>query len=96
MSDDEVVVAITEFTREDYPAVYALAPDGGGMDKTFDEWKKVADAAVAAALMEGHEVIRIRIEPDAFRTWLHSKNLKSDHRSRAVYCHELASRRLAN
>jgi hypothetical protein len=90
------VIAITEFAREDYAALYALAPNGGGMEKTFDEWKKYADAAVAGALLEGYKVIRVRIKPDEFKAWLATKGIKSDPQARASYCHEIASRRMAN
>jgi hypothetical protein len=90
------IIAITEFTREDYPALYALAPNGGGMEKTFDEWKKFADETVAVALLKGAKVIRIRIKPDEFKSWLAAKGLKSDGRTRAVYCHEVASRMQRN
>ena len=90
------VIAITEFTREDYPAVYALAPNGGGMEETFDDWKKLADAAVAAALFQGKKVVRVRIEPDAFAAWLRAKHLDSSAETRARYCHEVASRRMSN
>lgn len=96
LMDEPDVVAITEFAREDYAAIYALAPNGGGMEKTFDEWKKLADAAVAGALLEGFKVVRVRIKPDEFKAWLARKRLKSDPQSRATYCHEVASRRMAN
>lgn len=90
------LVAIAVYREEDYAAVRALAPDGGGMDETFGQWKELADEHIERARARGLEVMLVEIHPEEFAAWLRANNLKSDNETRARFCHYLASRRMAD
>jgi hypothetical protein len=87
------IIAIAEYREEDYPRMVALAPDGGGMEKTFREWKDYFEAAVVAALSEGARVERIVVDPDEFAAWLRRNRLKSTHETRTRYVLDIANKK---
>jgi hypothetical protein len=85
-------VAVAAYRPEDYGELYALAPDGGGMEKTFEEWKQAADTAVVRLALQGLHVTRVVIVPAAFAAWLKANRLTSTSGSRSRYVAEIANR----
>jgi hypothetical protein len=87
------IIAITEYRREDYPRMLELAPDGGGMEKTYEEWKELCDAGVIAVASQGVRIVRILVDPEEFAAWLRMRKLKSTPESRSRYAVEMANKR---
>jgi phage replication-related protein YjqB (UPF0714/DUF867 family) len=86
----EMTVAIAWFRPEDYQRIYALAPHGGGMEKTYEEWKEAADKAVVGLALEG--IRAVVIDPAKFENWLKARRLKSSSAARARYATSLAKK----
>ena len=78
-------IAAAWYRREDYQKIYDLGRKGGGMEKTFDDWKEVADETMVQMAMQGIQVTRIVIDPDEFATWLKKTGQKSTGASRAEF-----------
>lgn len=93
MANDVELVAVADYRREDYDRLVALAPDSGGMEKTYDEWKKYADEAVVTIAAAGKRMVRITVDPDEFAAWLRVNRLKSIPATRARYAAELAEKK---
>jgi hypothetical protein len=83
-------VAVADYRQEDYARVYRLAPGGGGMEKTYEEWKEAADAAVVRLALQGLRVVRVTVDPDEFEAWLKANRLTSTSGNRARYVAEMA------
>jgi hypothetical protein len=63
--------------KEDYDRVYALAPDGGGMEPTFEEWKRVVELLMPEIKAKGKRIKKIVIDPDDFANWLRINGLRA-------------------
>jgi hypothetical protein len=79
--------------KEDYDRVYALAPDGGGMEPTFEEFKRVAKKLMPELRARGLLIKKVNIDPDEFANWLRATNNVSTPETRARYGWEIAQRR---
>jgi hypothetical protein len=79
--------------KEDYGRVYALAPDGGGMEPTFEEFKRVVKKLMPALKARGLPIKKVIIDPDNFANWLRATNNMSTPTTRARYGWEVAQRR---
>ncbi|WP_331326503.1 hypothetical protein [Methylobacterium fujisawaense] len=90
------IVVVSRYSREDYPAVRALAKDGGHMEETYDEWLEYAEPVCAEIIASGRRLERIDIRSGEFAAWLKAKGLKSTPETRAQYVHELASAKFAS
>jgi hypothetical protein len=88
MNDDWIVIAW--YRREDYDRIYSLAPNGGGMEPTFDDWQRFVDGAMPAIEARGVPIKKVIIEPDDFAGWLRAQNLESSPETRARYAFEIA------
>lgn len=87
------LIVIAWYRRGDYPRIYALAPDGGGLEPTFDEWERFVLAALPAIEARGVPIRKVIVEPDVLEAWLEAKGLKSTPETRARFVHEVAQKR---
>src|SRR3954469_20300366 len=55
--------------EEDYPALLELFDDGNKLPRTWKEWLKVAEEMESGLKAYGHVVMRVHIDPNAFREW---------------------------
>jgi hypothetical protein len=78
------------YRREDYDRMRALAPDGGGMEKTLDVWIKIAECMHKEIITKGQRVKKFIVDPDAFAAFLKRENAESNPETRALYVWKLA------
>ena len=88
MASDSVVIAW--YRRKDYDRIYALAPNGGGMEATFDDWQRFVEDFMPAIEARGIFIRKVIIEPDNFAAWLRAQNLESSPETRARYAFDVA------
>lgn len=86
-------VAVADYRPEDYDRIYQLAPAGGGMEKTYAEWKQAVDAAVVRLALQGLRIARVTVDPAEFEAWLKSNRLTSTSGNRARYVAGMAERK---
>jgi hypothetical protein len=40
------------------------------MEKTYQEWKEAADAAVVRLALQGLHIVRVTVDPEELEAWL--------------------------
>lgn len=90
------IVVVSRYSREDYPAVYALAKDGGHMEESYDDWLELTETACATIIAQGKRLERVDIRSHEFAAWLKAKGFESTPETRAHYVHEVASAKFAS
>lgn len=90
------LIAITWYDAEEFEAVKALSPDGGGLQDTFEEWLDNARRTAIEFTTQGYRVERVPIKASDLRAWLTANNLKNDEQSRARFGHEIVSAKLSS
>lgn len=89
-SSPEIVVVW--YRANQYAAVRAFAEDAVRMEKTFQEWKVLADEAVNQLISKGKRVRKVDFDHTAFMAWVASRNVHSTQQTRIDFCVEIASR----
>jgi hypothetical protein len=92
---EPVLVAISWYSREDYPRVKAIEPDENDMEDTYDEWRAFADIATVEAAKAGRNIEWIEIKSEEFKAWLKATGKPNRPQTRAEYVHDLASAKYA-
>lgn len=90
------IIAIAGFSQNEFYKVRAMAKDGGGMDKTFEEWRANVEQHVASLRAQGLNVRPVQIKADALARWLASGNVESSNESRSRFVHDLVSAKYAD
>jgi hypothetical protein len=87
------LIVLAWYRREDYDQIFALAPGGGGMEPTFDDWQKFVKRAIPGIEARGIPIKKIIVKPGEFAAWLRKNNLQSSPEARAKYAFEIAGKR---
>ena len=85
------IVVLVWYRADQYAAVRALAADADRMEKTFQEWKILADEAFATAVRSGIPVKRVDFDNAAFMRWTSARNVQSTQQTRIQWAVEQAS-----
>lgn len=85
------MVAVVWYRPNEYAAVRSFAADADRMEKTFQEWKVLADKAVKAAEGTGIPVKRVDFDHSAFMRWARARNVQSTYETRTQWAVERAS-----
>lgn len=89
------IVALPWYHRADWSALHAEFADRNSIPDCYDSWKASAIARETKWRLDGYNVQRIELRPDAFRDWCRANGRAADHASRRAYADEmLAQRRL--
>ena len=83
MKTPKVIAAVAWYRAEDWPRWKSISEDG--MDDTYEEWLKEVRQAVLNMSLEGMEVHRVIVDPDAFLEWARSKRKPITSSSRSEY-----------
>jgi hypothetical protein len=95
MADQLEVIVLAWYRRKDYARIYGLAPNGGGMEPTFDDWKRFMRGAMPAIEEHGKPIKKVIVEPRQFEAWLRAKNLTSTPETRVRFVGEIVQKRFA-
>ena len=92
---EPTLIAMSRYSREEYPKIKAIEYADNDMEETYDEWRAIADAAAMEARKMGQEVEWFDMKPADFIAWLTSTGKPNRPENRAEYVHLLASAKYA-
>ncbi len=84
-------VGILWFTREDYPACLAIMADRETFPRTYDEWHKRTQEAVAFVEREGGKVIRVETSAQKLGAYCMVRGMKVDSYGRQMFASDVAN-----
>lgn len=90
--DADVLVVVVWYRPDQYAAVRTFAADSARMEKTFQEWKLLADKSVEELVRQGNTVRKVDFDHAAFIRWAAAHKVKSTQQSRIAFCTEIATR----
>lgn len=90
-STDAYTIAMPWYEREDFEELLAIAVDGEGAPRDYDEWHRKATQVAKAYLNRGHALSVITVRPEPFLKWLTDQQLPNTAENRIRYVEYLAS-----
>jgi hypothetical protein len=84
------VVGVPWYRKGDYVRLRALFADGARLHETYAGWLAAARTTEAHLVGQGHRVIRVEIEPEAFVASCSAHDVVPDAKARMRYANEFA------
>jgi hypothetical protein len=84
------VVGVPWYRKADYVRLRALFADSARLHGTYAGWLAAARTTEAHLVGQGHRVIRVEIEPEAFVAWCSAHDVVPDAKARMRYANEFA------
>ena len=81
------------YTRQNYARVLAVMADAEKLPRSYDKWRKEAEAAEQRFRAQGWIVHRIDCDADAFLAWCTARNVDADAKARIAFANEAAARK---
>ena len=81
-------VGLAWYKPEHYVALRAGLADGAKLPPLYETWRIATEQMEREVQRSGIEVVRVPIEPDAFRAWCARSSSPSDGAARARYAAE--------
>jgi hypothetical protein len=91
-SDVDVIV-LAWYRREDYEKVQAMALDRATMEKTYDDWREIAEGVLAEIRAKGKKAEKVMVSPDDLTAFVEARGIKCDTEARALYAWHVAEAR---
>lgn len=88
MEEPDVII-VCWYRAEEYAAVRLMAADIVRMEKTFHEWKTIADEAFAQFAADGYDIRKVDFDHAAFLRWASARKVDSTYETRLEWCREI-------
>jgi hypothetical protein len=82
---DHPVVAYPWVEARDYPDIRRIMIDGDGWPQDYERWKVEAESAIARLSTEGVELVKARLDPEAFTDWCRANDCPADSVARLAF-----------
>ena len=80
-----VLTGIAWYQRPEWPLLLAFSTDAAGLERTYDQWRAVAEDTYARMQREGSEVERIEVRVAELVVWCAEKGRPLDESARAEF-----------
>jgi len=81
----EVVIGITDLTREEWEKLRERSDDAAGGYDTYERWLAEQENVIRKIKALGHDALKVPIKVDDLEQWLARQNLSNTSESRARY-----------
>ena len=78
------------FSERDYPECRESMADCELLPFSYSDWLSQAEQDVRDLETEGHEVLKVLIDPKTFPAWCRARMLVRDHKARVRYANMVA------
>jgi hypothetical protein len=79
------IAAIVWYMPDDYPVCRAIMTDGKKLPPTHAAWWKRSESQERRAILEGYQVYRVPLAPEAFQQWCREREMPLDARGRVAF-----------
>jgi len=87
-----VRIALPWYEAQDWPVLHSLFLERDTVPESYDEWLVRALEAERRYTVDGYEVVRVIIRPEALLDWCQANNRIIDLKARHDYAQELLAR----
>ena len=88
----EQMLGIAFYSREEWEALRAVAPDADVLEETYDEWLTVYRSSVASLRAAGIRPKRVAIQLGQLQEWCRLNGRRPDAEARAAYASDVLRR----
>ena len=81
----EVVIGITDLTREEWERLRERSDDAAGGYETYEDWLAEQENVIHKLTEMGYEPLKVPVKVDELEQWLEQQNLSNTSESRAHY-----------
>lgn len=91
MTQEAMIQAMVWYKKEDWDTLLTIFSDGHLLPPTYEHWLELAEKAQANVESQGHQVVKVFIDPETFPQWCEKKGMEPNAEARTSLAIEVVN-----
>lgn len=91
MTEQPMIQAMVWYKKEDWDKLMTIFSDSHLIPQPFEQWLELAEKAQKNVESQGHQVVKVYIDPETFPEWCEKKGVEPNAEARTTLAIEVVN-----